>query len=109
MANRHREKGLLISSAEARVLALLLAGDSQKEIAKATGLAPSTVGFHLHRLRLRFRARSLVQLAAVIARNGLLDDCPPLKYALSATGSVLGAQADHPTAPPGTTPSSDEG
>jgi DNA-binding CsgD family transcriptional regulator len=60
-----------LTPAERRVAELLLAGFSQKETAAAMNRSPSTIAFHLRRLRARLGARTLAQLAALLTRRGL--------------------------------------
>ncbi|HEX9164908.1 MAG TPA: helix-turn-helix transcriptional regulator [Gemmatimonadales bacterium] len=69
--------GPSVSPAELRVLAALVQGLSQKEMAHRLGLARTTVQFHLVRLRGRLGARTVPQLAAMAAAMGLVRPAPP--------------------------------
>jgi two-component system nitrate/nitrite response regulator NarL len=55
--------GETLTSREIEVLACLLKGESNKEIARELGLSPNTIRNHLQRLQERFGARNRVQLA----------------------------------------------
>jgi DNA-binding CsgD family transcriptional regulator len=57
-----------VSARERQILALLVQGLSNKEIAKELGLSPNTIRNHLQRLQERLHARNRVQLA-LLARD----------------------------------------
>ena len=65
-----------VSAAELRVLAALVQGLSQKEMAHRLGLGRTTVQFHLVRLRARLGARTVPQLAAMAAAMGWVRPAP---------------------------------
>lgn len=68
-----------LTPVERRILAELLRGHAQKEIASQTGLAVRTVKFHLARLRHFYGCRSLPQLAGLVAAQQMLDPGTPLE------------------------------
>jgi DNA-binding CsgD family transcriptional regulator len=61
-----------LTVAQHRIMADLVEGYSQKEVAARHGLSRETVHCHLARLRVRYGARSIVQLVAHLVRMGLL-------------------------------------
>jgi DNA-binding CsgD family transcriptional regulator len=79
-----------VSPAEFRVLAALVQGLSQKEMAHQLGLGRTTVQFHLVRLRARLGARTVPQLAAMAAMMGLVRPTPPAPAGQDDRGSLTG-------------------
>lgn len=79
-----------VSPAEFRVLAALVRGLSQKEMAHQLGLGRTTVQFHLVRLRARLGARTVPQLAAMAATLGLVQPPPPPPAGQDDRGSLTG-------------------
>ena len=69
---------------ECEVLALLVDGLSQPEIAERLYLSPKTIGTHIQRIMGKMGVRSRTQAVAVAAREGLFD--PLLREARSHAG-----------------------
>jgi len=61
-----------LTVAQHRIMADLIEGYSQKEVAARHGLSKETVHCHLARLKARYGARSILQLVAHLVRLGLL-------------------------------------
>jgi DNA-binding NarL/FixJ family response regulator len=66
------ELGSALSSREREVLALLVEGASNKEIARALALSVHTVKFHIAALTEKLGARSRVEAVAIAIRAGLV-------------------------------------
>ena len=58
---------------ERDVLRLIVAGDTNKKIARALGVSPNTVHTHRRRLMRKLGVHSTAELVCYAARNGLLD------------------------------------
>jgi DNA-binding NarL/FixJ family response regulator len=69
---------------ECEVLALLVDGLSQPEIAERLYLSPKTIGTHIQRIMGKMGVRSRTQAVAVAARDGLFD--PLLREARAHAG-----------------------
>jgi DNA-binding NarL/FixJ family response regulator len=66
------ESGNALSPREREVLALLIEGASNKEIARALALSVHTVKFHIAALTEKLGARSRVEAVAIAVRSGLI-------------------------------------
>jgi DNA-binding CsgD family transcriptional regulator len=66
------ELGSALSPREREVLALLIEGASNKEIARALALSVHTVKFHIAALTEKLGARSRVEAVAIAIRSGLV-------------------------------------
>lgn len=66
------ELGSALSPREREVLALLIEGASNKEIARALALSVHTVKFHIAALTEKLGARSRVEAVAIAIRSGLM-------------------------------------
>lgn len=64
--------GQTLTAREREVLALLVRGLADKEIADSLSITTSTVDYHVHQLCLKLGARSRAQLGFVAARHGLV-------------------------------------
>jgi DNA-binding CsgD family transcriptional regulator len=64
--------GVALSAREREVLALLIEGASNKEIARALALSVHTVKFHIAALTEKLGARSRVEAVAIAIRSGLV-------------------------------------
>jgi DNA-binding NarL/FixJ family response regulator len=69
--SRGRETSLLISPRERDVLALVVEGRSNKDIAEALYVSPNTVKTHVASLLNKLSANTRSQLAAIALRQGL--------------------------------------
>ena len=67
--NRRRDLGLATS--ELKILVLLAADKTYKEIGKVLGLSPRTIGHHVDRIKLRFRQSTVHGLIGYLTRQGL--------------------------------------
>lgn len=71
---RDHEKGLgLLTAQERKVLKLVVGAKTNKEIATALGISPSTVKRHLENLLSKLRLKNRVAAAVYAVRMG---DCP---------------------------------
>ena len=73
-AHQARQPDSLLSPREREVLALVAQGRSNKEIAEALFVAPSTVKTHVTSLLTKLDADNRAQLATIAAQRGLLAD-----------------------------------
>ncbi|HEX5227537.1 MAG TPA: LuxR C-terminal-related transcriptional regulator [Bryobacteraceae bacterium] len=72
----------LLTPRQQQVLRLLAEGRTQKEIAAIIDVSTRTVEFHKYELMRRLAVRTNVELMAVAARRGLIDDVGSLAAAL---------------------------
>ncbi|MFD6099071.1 response regulator [Nocardiopsis flavescens] len=71
-----RERAAALTPRERQVLALLGRGETDRDIARLLGVAPSTVKTHLDSLRTRLGVHGRVHLALLAHRAGLTDHPP---------------------------------
>ncbi len=69
--------GALLTPREREVLALVASGSTNKEIATALGISPSTVKNHLQNILDKLHLENRVQAAAFFLREGLAPTPPP--------------------------------
>lgn len=67
-----RMDGETLSRREVEVLGLVARGQSNKEIARATGITEGTVKFHVTSIMAKLRAKSRTEAVALAARRGLI-------------------------------------
>ena len=65
-----------LSRRERKVLDGLIAGNSIKAIATELGLSPKTVDVHRRNISKKMKIKSLVQIAVIVTRFGLVKDFP---------------------------------
>jgi DNA-binding NarL/FixJ family response regulator len=70
----------MFSKRQAEVIPLVAKGYSDKQIAKATGIAPGTVKIHITAARAKIQAKTRLQLAVHYALHGLTGP-PVVDYA----------------------------
>jgi len=83
-AQPHDDDMFGLTPRECEVLALLVDGLSQPEIAERLYLSPKTIGTHIQRIMGKMGVRSRTQAVAVAAREGLFD--PLLREARAHAG-----------------------
>jgi DNA-binding NarL/FixJ family response regulator len=59
-----------LTNAQSRVLALLVEGRSNREVAESLGLAEGTVKVHVTRIFRAFKVGSRAQLLTLLSQNG---------------------------------------
>jgi DNA-binding NarL/FixJ family response regulator len=84
---------------ERQVLAMLVAGCSNKEIARACSVTEQTIKHHLTRMFDKVGASTRVELAMLATRYGLVDPSEPARYPDAApTTSTVAAESAAPGA-----------
>lgn len=75
---QHRgTRGDPLSAREIEVVARVIEGDSNREIADSLGLSVRTVQSHVVNSRVKLGARSRTHLAVLALRAGVVPLCPP--------------------------------